>query len=460
MDEEEQFFQEKQAKIPEGANPKDFSFSSSGDESPTRQGGGMVGMRFGFDPGALGDPEVAPEGDFEDDFEGEDEDFSTNVLGKSDQNTIGNGVIYTDFINITYDGEAKMRKFLNSKIEFLSKIGEGAFSSSFKILYKHPQHTEAQVDDNNLQNIQEIPENSDPLLNDKIDQIQENQPKEPIFETQAIKQYNKIVLEGQRKLDYETMEWTNNLQKLVSEVELWGELSPLPAVCSLYEVFEMEGEHKVFLRMQLGDLGLLADFDDQTRTYELNEDLVKMFEERKIGLVQGLREVFGQLIDGLRSIHERQVYHRDIKIENIVVLKNDKIGKGFEVKYIDFNSASKFRPDKPLLFDTEGTLQYCPPEEIFCVETGFDGFKSDIWSLGVCFYALVFGRLPFDLGEGAQKFGYEMELNMKISKEEIDWSGAGAGWELGIDLIKGMMCRDVAKRFDFGQIQNHDFFNA
>jgi hypothetical protein len=67
------------------------------------------------------------------------------------------------------------------------------------------------------------------------------------------------------------MEWTNNLAKLVSEVDLWTMFSgKSPFLCELYSVYEQIGEEKIYLEMELGDMGLLADFDEKDRKYKLN----------------------------------------------------------------------------------------------------------------------------------------------------------------------------------------------
>jgi serine/threonine protein kinase len=64
-------------------------------------------------------------------------------------------------------------------------------------------------------------------------------------------------------------------------------------------------------------------------------------------------------------------------------------------------------------FDTEGTLNFCAPEEIFGVSDGFDVFKADLWGLGCLLYDLLFDKLAFDI-PGQERFNTEMELNMKI----------------------------------------------
>ena len=98
---------------------------------------------------------------------------------------------------------------------------------------------------------------------------------------QAFKIYNKLVLENQRMLDYDTMEWTNNLKKMVSEIEIWSQLNDHPNICKLYEVYEAEGKEKVYLRTELGEYGTLAKFDSKKRLYSPNPEIHKFAQEKK-----------------------------------------------------------------------------------------------------------------------------------------------------------------------------------
>jgi len=116
-------------------------------------------------------------------------------------------------------------------------------------------------------------------------------------------------------------------------------------------------------------------------------------------------EIIGQIADGLAEAHARGIVHRDIKPSNVI------LGEHHRVKLLDFGVA-KFNPltnppfgedaNTASLYQTEalktlpgtvlGTFAYMSPEQALGKEV--DG-RSDIFSLGVMFYELLAGRLPF-----------------------------------------------------------------
>ncbi len=97
----------------------------------------------------------------------------------------------------------------------------------------------------------------------------------------------------------------------------------------------------------------------------------------------------GQVCDGLHFAHEHGVIHRDIKPDNLIVLKNGT------VKITDFGIA---RLENSELVRTKdetfmGTIYYCSPEQLR--EFKNIDRRTDIFSLGVVLYQLLTGKLPF-----------------------------------------------------------------
>ncbi|XP_078443819.1 CBL-interacting protein kinase 6-like [Wolffia australiana] len=101
------------------------------------------------------------------------------------------------------------------------------------------------------------------------------------------------------------------------------------------------------------------------------------------------REYFRQLISAVDFCHSRGVYHRDLKLENLLL---DDAGN---LKVADFGLsayADHLRSDG-LLHTACGTPAYVAPEVV--KKKGYDGAKSDIWSCGVLLYVMLAGFLPF-----------------------------------------------------------------
>lgn len=110
--------------------------------------------------------------------------------------------------------------------------------------------------------------------------------------------------------------------------------------------------------------------------------------------------IFRQLINGMAYCHQKNVCHRDLKLENIII-DND-----LNVKIIDFGFASIISPTKLLNFFC-GTPSYMPPEIV--QKKDYLGFNADIWCLGVLLYTLLCGSFPF-------KGSNEKDLYSKICK--------------------------------------------
>ncbi|MBN3296883.1 PASK kinase, partial [Amia calva] len=96
--------------------------------------------------------------------------------------------------------------------------------------------------------------------------------------------------------------------------------------------------------------------------------------------------IFRQLVAAVYYLRQRDILHRDIKDENVV------INTDFHVKLIDFGSAAVLKPGR--LFHTFcGTLEYCSPEVL--LGNPYEGPELEMWSLGVALYTLLFGENPF-----------------------------------------------------------------
>ncbi|CAL8281687.1 unnamed protein product [Lota lota] len=96
--------------------------------------------------------------------------------------------------------------------------------------------------------------------------------------------------------------------------------------------------------------------------------------------------IFRQLVAAVFYLRSKNVLHRDIKDENII------IDKCFHIRLIDFGSAAVLAPGK-LFYTFCGTLEYCSPEVL--QGTPYKGPELEMWSLGVLLYTLLFSENPF-----------------------------------------------------------------
>jgi TolB-like protein/Tfp pilus assembly protein PilF len=97
--------------------------------------------------------------------------------------------------------------------------------------------------------------------------------------------------------------------------------------------------------------------------------------------------IFIQLVQGMAAAHEKNIIHRDIKPGNIIITD-----KG-EAKIVDFGLAKLAGVDLTQSTSSKGTAAYMCPEQI---RGGNVDDRCDIWALGVVFYEMLTGRLPYE----------------------------------------------------------------
>jgi predicted ATPase/serine phosphatase RsbU (regulator of sigma subunit) len=100
-----------------------------------------------------------------------------------------------------------------------------------------------------------------------------------------------------------------------------------------------------------------------------------------------------QIAEALGNIHAANIIHKDINPANIVWHQTTN-----QLKIIDFGIASRLPRENPVLKNPEqleGTLAYISPEQTGRMNRALD-YRTDLYSLGVTFYELLTGKLPFE----------------------------------------------------------------
>lgn len=122
----------------------------------------------------------------------------------------------------------------------------------------------------------------------------------------------------------------------------------------------------------------------QVMQYATNKDLLTYLRQAELDQDTAIK-MMDQLLSSVEYLHSLGVCHRDIKLENILLHDN------FLPKLSDFGLASI--PFTNKLRNHCGSKGYVAPEAISSPE--FDGYKADIWSLGVVFYIMFTRTMPF-----------------------------------------------------------------
>ncbi|CAF3634686.1 unnamed protein product [Rotaria sp. Silwood1] len=195
-----------------------------------------------------------------------------------------------------------------------------------------------------------------------------------------------------------------------------------PYIIRLYEV--MESKNLIYLVTEYAANGELLDL--LIREKRLSEPKAK--------------EKFRQLVLAVEYIHSKNIVHRDLKAENLLL---DDRGN---IKVADFGFANVFPPDSKLQTFC-GSPPYAAPELYQCLP--YSPEKVDVWSLGVLLYVFVCGHLPFDSNNLAELRKYvlagQYRLPFYIS---ADCSS----------IISHMLTVDPDQRYTIDDIKKHPWF--
>ena len=187
-----------------------------------------------------------------------------------------------------------------------------------------------------------------------------------------------------------------------------------------------ENEVALYFVIEFCNLGDLSQYLKQK---------MRIFEDEALKFLK-------QLISAFQVLNSHKIMHRDLKLENILLSKSEN--EEITIKLCDFDFLKKGEKGNTYL----GTCLYMAPE-ILKSNTEYTN-KTDLWSLGVVFYRILYGDYPFK-GKTEVNLIYNID-NMKIKyPEEFGIS------ESSINLLKEIFQVEPDKRISWEKL--YEMFN-
>ncbi len=219
---------------------------------------------------------------------------------------------------------------------------------------------------------------------------------------------------------------------------------------------EIKNEFNILKKLDHPNIVKIFEFYDSNSNYyiiteyckygELYRHIYYNYSERQLCVL------FYQVFSGLCYLHEKNIIHRDIKLENIMIsdIEKDIITKEeyFWIKIIDFGTAKIFQKNKKEK-TVIGSTYYIAPEVL---KKKYNE-KCDTWSIGVVLFMLITGVPPFD-GKN------DKDIILSIQKGKYDKNNKKLlNYSKDVqDLLSKLLEVNVDKRLSSYEALNHPWF--
>ncbi|KAM5543737.1 hypothetical protein V8D89_002354 [Ganoderma adspersum] len=224
---------------------------------------------------------------------------------------------------------------------------------------------------------------------------------------------------------------------------------------------------------------LRGSFEDHKNFYLVTDfypegDLAKRIYKRGRLEASDALPYCAQLVLALEQLHKRRIIHRDVKPANVLITRDNNLvlsDFGFSRAYALTSAQQPWRLREewaPRLLRPSpksemskypdvtrrdcGTIGYMAPE--VCRGNWYT-YSADIFSLGVVFFELMNGKLPFGVAHGTrdQRAVYEQMMSQEVTvRPDIDLDAQA--------LLRWMLEKDPSRRPTLEQIKNHPWFDS
>jgi len=226
-------------------------------------------------------------------------------------------------------------------------------------------------------------------------------------------------------------------EKVLKEIQLMERVATHAGVIGLRGAQEVADMNQIFIFMELATAGELFG---------------RVVENGKLEEHEAVR-YFSEVASAVGYLHEQGVVHRDLKLENVLLTADGTS------KLCDFGLAHAYDVSasgevvRAQLKEVCGSKSYAAPEVL--AGLGYSGEAADVWSLGICLFAMLAGFFPLDEAAGS-------DWRYAKAQRVVDAGGSITQCIFGlysrpcplsaeaIELIDAMLCIDPAQRGSAG----------
>ncbi|KAI9360180.1 kinase-like domain-containing protein [Pilaira anomala] len=198
-----------------------------------------------------------------------------------------------------------------------------------------------------------------------------------------------------------------------------------PHIVRLFEVLDDPSGDSLYMVFEMMHKGVLMDIELDHVAEPLSDDLARRY--------------FKEMMLGIEYLHANDIVHRDIKPDNLLLSQDDVL------KIVDFGVSEIFVKGNDRLKKSAGSPAFMAPELCVAKHGEVSGKATDIWSMGVTLYCMIFGKTPFISTS-------LLELYDLIKDEPIDF-GDKSGHLL--DLFHKILDRNPDTRITMKELREH-----